>query len=230
MINFSIVNFILPAATLFTVFAHPGIARAADRYVTDSFEIMVRSGPSLGNKIVKVLRSGIKVNVVNADAGEGYSEITLGDDATGYVLTRLLTSEPVARDRLAALQKTLEELQADPESLEARLAQVQTENSEMELENSDMSMRVQEMSEELARIQVASENAINNASEREKLQLEVDQLTLEFDDLRLQNRAFRDQSDKKWFIVGALTLLGGIVVGLVIPALRRKRQSSWSRY
>jgi len=204
--------------------------RADDRYVTDSFEIMVRSGPNLENKIIKVLRSGSKVDVIDDDAGEGYAEIRMDSGETGFVLSRLLTVEAAARARLAELQRTLDELQSDPASLEAGLVRARDKNSELVLENTDMSLRVQEMSEELARVQAASENAISNANERQKLQVELDALILEYDQMRLHNQALTDQSDKKWFIVGALTLLGGIIVGLIIPALRRKRQNPWSRY
>jgi SH3 domain protein len=230
MKQYHFVSLIVTTALLGILVVGPGLAYAVDRYVTDSFEIMVRSGPRLENKIVKVLRSGAEVDVIDGEAGDGYSEVRMEDGDIGFVLTRLLTPDPVARDQLAALKQTLEELQGDPESIEARLTEAQEKNVNLVVENSDLSMRVQEMSEELARIGIASENAVRNASENEKLQLEVDQLTLEFDDLRLQNRAYRDQSDKKWFIVGALTLLGGIIIGLIIPALRKNRQGSWSRY
>ncbi len=54
-------------------------------------------------------------------------------------------------------------------------------------------------------------------SERDR---EVEALTA--DNARLAGR-----SNQNWFVVGAAVLLGGIVIGLVAPSLRRRRRSDW---
>ncbi len=65
---------------------------AARAYVTDSFRISIRRGPSLENKILKFLPSGQNVEIL--DTQEGWSYIrTLGSEENstkGWVLRRYL--------------------------------------------------------------------------------------------------------------------------------------------
>jgi len=50
-------------------------AQIPTRYVTDDFEVMLRTGPSVQNKIVKSLRSGTSIQVLREDAGNGHSQV-----------------------------------------------------------------------------------------------------------------------------------------------------------
>jgi len=89
-----------------------GASYAQTRYVTDSFEIMMRTGPSVKNKIVKALNSGIAVQVMRADAGNGYSQVKTDKGEIGYVLTRYLSADKSAKDRVVYLEGVLEQLQS----------------------------------------------------------------------------------------------------------------------
>ena len=47
-------------------------ALAEDRWVTDEFEIMMRSGKGSNQRIVRQLRSGTKIEVLKLDEESGY--------------------------------------------------------------------------------------------------------------------------------------------------------------
>ena len=84
----------------------PG-ASAQTNYITDNVEIMMRSGPSSKNKIIKILESGDRVTIINNDVGNGHSEVKSSSGAIGYVLTRYLSETPSARNQVKRLQSQL---------------------------------------------------------------------------------------------------------------------------
>jgi SH3 domain protein len=60
-----------------------------------------------------------------------------------------------------------------------------------------------------------------------RLQQRVIALEREVDELTANNARLAGRNNQNWFVVGAAVLLGGIVIGLVAPSLRRKRRSDW---
>ena len=76
--------------------------QAKTAYVTDEFKITLRSGESATHRILRMLPTGEKLNVLSSNPNNGYSKVRTASGAEGFVLTRQLVDQPVARDRLAA--------------------------------------------------------------------------------------------------------------------------------
>ena len=98
------------------------------RYVTDEFKIMMRTGESSGHKIKRTIKSGTRLELISSNRETGYSRVKIDNGIEGYVLTRQLLDEPVARDQLKEARQKLEELQAAPDALTARLTTLQSEH------------------------------------------------------------------------------------------------------
>ena len=80
---------------------------AQTRYVSDRMVVELRRGPSTEYLILRNLEAGAAVQVLE-DAGAGYSRVRVQDQGTeGFILTRFLTAEPIARDKLAAAERGL---------------------------------------------------------------------------------------------------------------------------
>ena len=45
--------------------------------------------------------------------------------------------------------------------------------------------------------------------------------------LRQENQMLGDSSDREWFLNGALVIILGIIIGLILPRLRTRKKSSW---
>ena len=82
----------LLAALLFSSAAH-----AESAWVSDEFEITLRSGPSTSNAIQLMLKSGTELEVLERDRESGYARVRTGGGTEGWVLTRYLMNEPAAR-------------------------------------------------------------------------------------------------------------------------------------
>jgi uncharacterized protein YgiM (DUF1202 family) len=82
-------------------------ARSASAWVSDEFEITLRSGPSTTNAIQLMVSSGTELEVLERDADAGYTRVQTQGGTEGWVLTRYLMNEPSAREQLQTLSGQL---------------------------------------------------------------------------------------------------------------------------
>lgn len=203
------------------------VANAQTRYVTDEFKIMVRTGPSGKNKIIETLDSGTSVQVLRVDSGNGHSQVQTSNGKIGYVLTRFLTDTPAARSRVRYLENQLKKLRSKPGELQSLLASSQEENQELIAKNLTLTNQYRLSSEELEKIKEVSADAVNLSKRSAKLESEVQQLLLQLDDIRIQNEVLKDQSAKRWYVLGGGTVLIGLLLGWILSIARRPRRQSW---
>jgi len=204
------------------------LAQADTKYVTDRFKITMRSGEGTKHKIIRMLRSGTPVEVLESNPATGYSRVRTRGGTEGYVLTRQLMPKPSAREQVAALEARLKELQAAPDQLSARLAKLQEEHKKLQTENESLKSAKASLEKELERIQRTASNAVRISNERNELRKNVAALTREVEDLKQENRDLSNQTAQNWFLIGAGVIIAGIVLGLILPHLRfRRRKSSW---
>jgi SH3 domain protein len=203
-------------------------AQAQRQYTSDELIVLLRTGPSTENAIIRNMRPGTQLEVLEEDAGNGYSRVRLADDgAEGWVLTQYLTAEPVARDRLVVAERNLEAARGRVTALESQVAELTAELQGTRDALATMQSSNSDISTELADIRAASANAIELRDQNEVLRRRVNELTAQTDVMAMENADLASRSRQNWFVVGAAVLFGGIVIGLIAPSLRRKKRSSW---
>jgi SH3 domain protein len=189
---------------------------------------MLRKGESTKHKIVRSLPSGEEVKELGANKSTGYSQIQTEDGTTGYVLTRQLQDEPVARDRLASMEARLAELQQAPDQLASKLTALQSAHDKLNADHQELEGEKGRLERELASIKHASANVVRITEERAELQKNVADLTRLVEDLKQENTDLQNQTTQRWFLIGAGVVTGGILIGLILPHVRlRRRKSSW---
>ncbi len=203
-------------------------AGAETRFVTDQVRITLRSGESTEHKVMQMLPSGSPLEVLSANEKTGYSHVRTNEGDTGYVLTRLLIETPSARQRLAAAERRLAELQQEPEKLASKLVALQTQYDELKANHEKTENDNGNLKTQLEEIRSVATNAVNIADERNMLRQRVAALNGEVGELKLDNQDLRNQSERKWFMMGAGAIIVGILLGLILPRLRfRRRRDSW---
>lgn len=202
--------------------------QAETRYVTDQFKVTLRSGESATHKIIRMLPSGYPVEVVSSNSDNGYSMVRTQDGSSGYILTRQLMQIPSARDRLVKAEQKLQELQQEPGRLSARLSKLQDEFQALTGEHQQLQQEKQRLEDELQAIKRTAANAVRISNERNDLRKQVVSLTRQSANLEQENRELSNDSAQRWFLIGGGVVVGGIILGLILPSLRvRRRKSSW---
>ncbi|MES9906550.1 MAG: TIGR04211 family SH3 domain-containing protein [Sedimenticola sp.] len=203
-------------------------AHATTRYVTDINKITLRSGESTTHKVMRMLPSGYPLEVLSANKATGYSNVRTKDGQTGYALTRLLMSTPSARERLVAAEARLEELVKEPGQLTSQLVKLQKEHKALESKFSKLETLKQSLEQELQSIRRTAANAIRVANERNNLRKQVANLTHQGEQLKQDNRELTNNETQRWFLIGAGVIIGGILIGLILPHLRvQRRKDTW---
>lgn len=202
-----------------------GTAFGQTRYISDELVVPLRSGPSIRNSITRNLRAGTAVEVLEQERESGYSRVRVPDRGTeGWLETQYLAPEPIARDRLVAVEQALETARSRAAELEGRVAALtgELERAQRQLEATRESSG--ELSEELEDVRAASANVLAIREENERLERDLARRAREIEALTAENSALANRERQNWFVVGASVLTGGIVLGLVLPSLRRRRR------
>lgn len=203
-------------------------AHGETRYVTDKLSVELRRGPSTEYLILRSLDAGLAVDVLE-QTPDGYSRVRVSDNqgSEGWVLTRFLTNERSARDRLAAAERTSSDARSRVADLERQVASLTAELGDTKAELDHTRDSHDHVSRELATFKTASANVVQIQQQNESLRQKLDERERQVGELTAQSGALASRSRQSWFVVGAGVLFGGIVIGLIAPSLRRKRRSDW---
>lgn len=107
----------------------PTNARAETMYVSDIMEITLRTGPGRDNKIITMISSGQKVDVLRR--AEKWSKIRMSNGKEGWVLNRFLTSEKSNLLKLKDLQGEFEKLKVESDPLHEEATRLKQENARL---------------------------------------------------------------------------------------------------
>jgi SH3 domain protein len=209
------------------VLAFAALVQAQARYVTDRTIIELRRGPSLEFLILRNLEAGQRVEVLEQNEA-GYSRVRVADDGTeGWILTRFLTPEPIARDRLVVAERSLAAARERVTALEAQTSELSRDLAATRTELTETRSSHGKVSQDLAELRASAANVVELRDGSNRLQQQLVERNAQVEKLTADNARLAARNSQNWFIVGAAVLLAGIVIGLVAPTLRRKRRSDW---
>lgn len=210
------------------VLAFELLVQAQTRYVSDRTIVELRRGPSTEYLILRNLEAGERVEILEQNADAGYSRVRVADQGTeGWILTRFLTAEPIARERLVVAERSLAAARERVTALEAETAQLTRDLAATRGDLEQTRTNHGTVSQELTDIRNAAANVVEIRDQNARLQQRLVQRDREVEELTAENARLEARSNQNWFVVGAAVLLGGIVIGLIAPSLRRKRRSDW---
>jgi SH3 domain protein len=201
----------------------------ATRYVSDELEITMRSGQGVKFGIRKMLTSGAKLEVLETDPA-GYSKVRTDQGVDGWVLSRYLSNTPSARDRIAASDQQVVNLQLEVAKYKEELNNLTARNSDADGENMSLKETAQRLSTELDDLRKTASNAVGLDNENRQLKEKFQQLDHDMQLLIIENSALKDNDAKSWFLIGAAVLFGGLLLGLILPRLRFQKKDSWNNF
>ena len=195
---------------------------AESMYVTDQLKLTLRSGPSTEHKILAVVESGQKVEIL--EPGEDWSMVRNANGKEGYVLTRYLMPNPTHNVRL-------EQLQTKHKALMQQTATLLEENRRFRSESKKLKSSLGENEKVLKKLRTDYDKLKAGSAEyielKEKYKTVSGQLagqTKRADALDKELRAIEINQYIKWFLAGSGVLLVGFIVGF--SARRQRRRPS----
>jgi SH3 domain protein len=203
---------------------------AAGAYITDSFEVMLRTGPSNQNKIIAMPSSGQAVTVIEKQGDWSRVRLLTGDggEVEGWVLSRYIIARMPWELQTNAAEK-------ENATLEEKLAQVEEERNELKSRETELSSKLQAVTSRLEKVQGEYDSLSKGAAEYLTLKkdfdaaksvLESNRRTLEV--LSVENRELKSSHTHRWLLTGAAILLCGLIIGLVMGRRQKSRRSLYS--
>jgi SH3 domain protein len=200
------------------------------KYVTDEFEVTLRSGTSTANSIVRLLRSGAEVTVLENDPATQYSLVETEDGKQGYVLSRFLVESPAAREILKDLRVKYEQQQLRLEQQQTEIEQLQQSLQQEQADSQTLKNTLRASEKELSEVRDAAQNTLNILEQNKRLQTVVDQLREEKTLLSDTNAELSDSTQIDWFVRGAAVSLIAFIIGILVTRIRWRKQDSWGSY
>lgn len=221
----TLIRILMPAALLLA-----GAVSAEPAWVSDQFEITLRSGPSTSNAIQLMVGSGTRLEVLEREAESGYSRVRTPGGTEGWVLTRYLMSEPSAREQLTSLTSQLTSANTRGTSLDSQLKAIRAEYDAANRQIAALERDKAAVEKELADIRRTAANVLGINEQNKSLMEQLAAAQIRADTLEQENRALASQTTRYWFMAGALVLLVGVLLGIWLPRIRWQRRSRYDRF
>ena len=219
----------IPLLTLLTLLCTP-LAAQETRYVSDDVFIVLHAGPGSNYRWLGRLIPGTELVEEHRSTDGNWAKVRTRRGTVGWVQAEYLASEPPAQARLPAVVRQLEDAQRDGADLRRNLAAAQAERDALRAQLDESSAALQRVSEELAQLRQVSGSAVETAEDNRRLVEETTALRMNLNTLRADNQRLQDRLRSSAFIDGALAVLLGVIIAVVVPRLwpKRRASSSWA--
>ena len=199
-------------------------------YISDVLNVPLRSGPSTAHRIVhRGLPSGTKLTILATDEEAGFTQVRTEGGMEGWVTSQYLIRTPIARVRLAAAEKRLNNLKAEINKEREARSRIQAEYRETKANNEKLNSQVKALAKELAELKLVSADPIKEHARNVELTQQKALLVDQVEELSAKTKQLEDNVQLQWLLYGGALVLIGLILGVVLKA-RPRQQFSFSRY
>jgi len=207
-----------------------GIAQqgwAARAYVTDSFEITLRTGPSNENKIIAMLFSGRPLDVLST-RGEWSQVKVIDSDKEGWVLSRYLVTRLPWETQARRLQEEAVSLNAKVNRVQKEFGDESQQRQGLAEELERKTKELEALSKEYLELKKGAEGYLRLKTIHEATEKDLKAAQSELSKVTAENETLRSLQQNRWFLSGALVLLCGLLIGGIAGRQQKKRRSLYS--
>ncbi len=213
--------YILIIAVSIGAWADRGVT--AGMYVTDSFKITLRTGPSTGNKIVSMLSSGKEVEVL--EVVNDWTRVRITEGQEGWVLSRFLMSRVPWENQTAFLLKENSGLKERVSPLNQKVKEMNHQLRELTTTLKQQTTAYEELKKNHAELRKSAGGYLKLKETYEVANSSLKQAQRDVVQLTEENKSLKNMLIIKWFLTGALVLLFGLMIGLVVGKKQKKSKS-----
>ena len=223
-------RFILSLASIALLISTSAYAQDV-RYVSDKQYIPLRSGPGSDYRIThRGIPSGTRLTIARTSGDGTFAEITTAKGTTGWIRTQYLMKELPAQNKLDAAVKKAADLEAKNKTLATETTAMKTERVDILNQIQSTDGQLEQVTVELTQLKQISGNAVQLDTNNRRLIVETETLKSDLEMHRAENQRLNDRLESEAFMNGALAVLLGVIITLVVPRLwpKRRRNSGWA--
>lgn len=223
----ALIRSILVAVGLLTIST---LSLAETAYVKDELFVPLRSGPSPQHRILhKGLKTSTVLTVLSRNEDKSWIQVQTPSGLEGWVPKQYVLSRPTASLQLAETSKKLDRLSKQHKEVLERLSE-----TKKKLDKTDNNLRLatesqQNSTMELRRIKSISSGAIELDQKYQTLLEEHELLQTINDALHAENESLKSDQRFSFLFYGAILVILGALLAIIIPHIRiKKRHSEWA--
>ena len=192
---------------------------AKTMFITDRIELSLRSGIGLEYRALTMVKTGDRVEVLEGD--KNWSKVKLPNGTTGWINTCFLVDQvkmvpppdPKLQEDLRGIKETSQNLVREKEIL------IQEKNRLLK-ELEEAKNLPQTLNQENNKRNSPELSALK--TKNEQLEKEVAQYKNQIDHFDQKEKAGRNEEQIKWFLIGSVVLVVGLLLGWFLSRGRRK--------
>ena len=216
----SVIKYFLFIELCFIFFSLP--VQAETLYVSDNISVTVRTGQGTSHKIIAIISSGQKVEVL--EKGDQWTMVRLQNGKEGWVLTRYLVNDIPTGIQLASLQIKYKNVAAQAESLKVENDKLKSDFKKLSATLSKNEKALNNLQRDYDALKADSADFINLKTKYEKASHQLSKQTEKSEELKKMVEKLQLYQYIKWFLAGSGVLLVGFIIGF--SSKRQRRQSS----
>lgn len=200
------------------------------RYVTDVIFTPIRTGPGGDYRIInKGLRSGTAVTFHGITDDGVWAEVETKGGTRGFLRAQYLQTEVPRANQLNILEAELAASKDRAATLQQNLNEAMEQLTSSDSDMSSTATALAETRAELDEIKRISANAIQLDQLTKELTGKLEDASARNDLLTLENARLEDRVASNQHLQGALSVIAGILIALLIPRLtmKRRRNDGW---
>ncbi len=214
---------------LVTLAGGPISAYAETMWLSDMLWVNIRTGPSDSNRILKVVKSGTRMEILEKPDGSDYYRVRTDAGLEGWIPHRYLSAEPTGAIQAKNMEAEKQQLQTQFDQLQTKYTNLLADKGDVNGELETLRSSNAELSSELNRIKTISGDAIDLDSQYQTLAEENARIKNELDVLKAENKSLKEFNDNKILYTGGALILLGIFLGFILPRLTgKRRKEGWS--
>ncbi len=207
------------------------IQAAEIRYVSDKQFVPLRSGAGTNYRIVhRGIPSGTRLTVNSSLADGSWSDVTMENGNRGWIQPQFLMRDPPARLKLSEISAQADKARAKNIDLESKLAALVTQRDELINQVTGSDFELNGVSAELHELKKISGKSVQLDKDNRRLVEEAENLRSDVEMLEAERLRLQDKLESEDFMNGAMAVLLGVIIALVVPRLipKRRKDSSWA--
>ena len=196
------------------------VAFAETMYVTDLLKLPLRTGPTTEYKILALVESGQRLEVV--EPGDNWSKVRLPNGKEGYVLNRYLVAQPTAAIQLREMQGKYTTLREQVKKLSEENNRFKEENKTFKtsLERSETALK--KLDGDYKELKTGAAEFLNLKKKYQEVSTQLAEQTKRANTLDKELSGLEMNQYIKWFLAGSGVLLVGFIIGFSARRGRRR--------